>query len=672
MLRNGNKYILMLVSIIMLTACISQSRTSFIPPQDRESLLAEQPWPHNGFVASSWHNVEDEAADQRFMSVRTSALREQFAWLRENGYQPVSIAQIREAHQGGKPLPEKAVVLTFDDGYQSFYTRVFPILQAFQWPAVWAPVGSWVDTPADKQVKFGDEMVSREYFATWQQVREVARSRLVAVASHTWDSHYGIQANATGSLLPAYVNRAYFTDHARYETAAEYRERIRLDAVKMTEYLRTKAEVNPHVFVWPYGEANGIAIAELKKLGYDMFFTLESGLANASQLDSIPRVLIANNPSLKEFAQQIITVQEKPLQRVMHIDLDYIYDENRQQMDRNIDVLIQRVKDMQISTVYLQAFADPDGDGLVKEVWFPNRLLPMKADIFSRVAWQLRTRSGVNIYAWMPVLSWDLDPTLTRVKYLPTGEKKAQIHPEQYRRLSPFDDRVRAQVGMLYDDLAGHAAFDGILFHDDALLSDYEDASAAAIAAYQQAGFSGSLSEIRQNPEQFKQWTRFKSRALTDFTLELSARVKAIRGPHVKTARNIFALPVIQPESEAWFAQNYADFLKSYDWTAIMAMPYMEGVTEKSADQWLTQLTNQMKSIPQAKDKSILELQAQNWQKNGQHQAISSQQLAHWMSLLQLNGVKNYGYYPDNFLHNQPEIDVIRPEFSTAWYPKND
>lgn len=83
MLRNGNKYLLMLVSIIMLTACISQSRTSFIPPQDRESLLAEQPWPHNGFVAISWHNVEDEAADQRFMSVRTSALREQFAWLRE-------------------------------------------------------------------------------------------------------------------------------------------------------------------------------------------------------------------------------------------------------------------------------------------------------------------------------------------------------------------------------------------------------------------------------------------------------------------------------------------------------------------------------------------------------------------------------------------------------------
>ncbi|MCV6070202.1 poly-beta-1,6-N-acetyl-D-glucosamine N-deacetylase, partial [Escherichia coli] len=91
----------------------------------------------------------------------------------------------------------------------------------------------------------------------------------------------------------------------------------------------------------------------------------ESGLGNTSQLDSIPRVLIANNPSLKEFAQQIIGVQETSPERVMHIDLDYVYDADRQQLERNLDVLIQRVKDMQISSVYLQAFADPAGDGLV-------------------------------------------------------------------------------------------------------------------------------------------------------------------------------------------------------------------------------------------------------------------------------------------------------------------
>ncbi|NYY74465.1 hypothetical protein DMH88_08240 [Escherichia coli] len=102
-----------------------------------------------------------------------------------------------------------------------------------------------------------------------------------------------------------------------------------------------------------------------------------------------------------------------------------------------------------------------------------------------------------------------------------------------------------------------------------------------------------------------------------------------------------------------------------------MAMPYMEGVTEKSADQWLIQLTNQMKSIPQAKDKSILELQAQNWQKKWSASGyFFTTTRSHWMSLLQLNGVKKLWLLSRQFLHNQPEIDVIRPEFSTARYPK--
>ncbi len=48
--------------------------------------------------------------------------------------------------------------------------------------------------------------------------------------------------------------------------------------------------------------------------------------------------------------------------------------------------------------------------------------------------------------------------------------------------------------------------------------------------------------------------------------------------PQVKTARNIFALPLLEPESEAWFAQNLDDFLAAYDWTVPMAMPLMESV----------------------------------------------------------------------------------------------
>lgn len=66
----------------------------------------------------------------------------------------------------------------------------------------------------------------------------------------------------------------YFSNNERYETEAEYRSRIRQDAVKMTEKLKTNAGVNARVFVWPYGAANGIAIEELKNWVMTCLFTL--------------------------------------------------------------------------------------------------------------------------------------------------------------------------------------------------------------------------------------------------------------------------------------------------------------------------------------------------------------------------------------------------------------
>ena len=134
-----------------------------------------------------------------------------------------------------------------------------------------------------------------------------------------------------------------------------------------------------------------------------MAFTLNQGLANAANLDDIPRMLITGNPSLREFADQVAQVREPESMRVMHIDLDYVYDKNPAQQRKNIDVLIQRVFDMHITHVFLQAYADPKGDGNVQALYFPNRWLPMRADLFNFVAWQLQTRAAVSVYALMPL-----------------------------------------------------------------------------------------------------------------------------------------------------------------------------------------------------------------------------------------------------------------------------
>ncbi|MNV59491.1 Poly-beta-1,6-N-acetyl-D-glucosamine N-deacetylase precursor [compost metagenome] len=171
--------------------------------------------------------------------------------------------------------------------------------------------------------------------------------------------------------------------------------------------------------------------------------------------------------------------------------------------------------------------------------------------------------------------------------------------------------------------------------------------------------------------DQRQAWTRLKSRALVDFTLELSARVRAIRGAGVLTARNIFAQPVLDPRAEEWFAENVDDFLGAYDWTAPMAMPLMEGVAYADAAPWLDRLVDAMRRRPGALDRTVFELQSMDWRTahSGEAKAIDADVLASWMRRLKLRGALNFGYYPDDFIQDHPRLDAIRSQMTTAWLP---
>jgi biofilm PGA synthesis lipoprotein PgaB len=653
--------LLSLLAIAALVSACASGAPPFVHPRDRALPHAERPWPANSFVTVAYHDVQDADVDARYLAVRTERLVAHFGWLRENGYQPVSVDQILAARDGGTPLPPKAVLLTFDDGYRSFYDRVYPLLQATGWPAVLAPVGAWLDAPAGQTVDFGGQPTPRERFATWAQVAEMAASGLVEVGAHTNDLHQGVLANPQGNLQPAAAARRYDAASATYESDEAFTVRVDADVAAITARIRQVTGKVPRVWVWPYGTASGTALAVVQRHGYQMAVTLDEGLGHTGTLFNTPRLLVTGDPSVDQFAAAVVATQEPRVLRVAHVDLDYLYDADPAQQTRNFDHLVQRISDLGVNTVFLQAFADVQGDGTVHSVYFPNRWLPMRADLFNRVAWQLRTRSRVAVYAWMPVLAFDLDPALPRVQALAPPGRTAE--PGQYRRLSPFDATARARITDIYEDLARSAWFDGVLFHDDALLSDYEDASPGALAAYRQAGLPASVAELRADPAMHQRWTRFKTRALTDFTLHLAERVRAIRGPQVKTARNLFAMPMLAPESEAWFAQNLDDFLAAYDWTAPMAMPLMEQVPEGEADAWLDRVVDTITRRPGAVERTVFELQALDWRTG---QPVASERLAHWMRRLQVRGARSFGYYPDNFISGHPAIPAVRPVLSNS------
>ncbi len=634
------------------------------------------------FIALAYHNVEDHDPDQTFVGVSTDRLVVQLSWLQQNGYVPVTVDDLLAARDGRKALPDKAVLLTFDDGYESFYTRVLPILKVFHFPAVLALVGSWMEggpnsnvsynadkapPPPPGEVHFGDVDVTRNQFLTWNQVREIGASGLVEIASHSYAAHRGSDANPQGNSEPAVTTRHFDRATGIYENDARERQILKDDSARMAAKIKLETGKRPRVMVWPYGEHNELAISIAAANGMAISFTLADGVATVDRLSAVPRHLITPDPRVREFVSELRTFTDVAPVRVVQVDLDYVYDADPAQQERNVGQLVQRIYDMQINTVFLQAFADPNGTGLAREVYFPNRLLPMRADLFNRVSWQLRTRAHVQVFAWMPVLAFDFGDTVATVLTWNPATDTAAPDPKAYRRVSPFDASARSKVLMMYDDLARSAPFEGLLFHDDALLSDFEDASKPALAAYAKAGLPASIAAIRADPEMLKRWTKFKTEALIEFTGELTARAKIYRTP-LLTARNIYARPVLDNDSKDWFSQDLDRFLDSYDYTAIMAMPAMENVPERESEKWLRSLVATVATRRLGLKRSIFELQAVDW-RTSKASNVPSELLVKQMRLLLRLGALNFGYYPDDFVSGLPDQRTLHPAFSLQSYP---
>lgn len=614
-------------------------------------------------VTLCYHNVRDDVTgtlDKDSESTSTQNLATQFAWLKDHDYKVVSLQDVIDSRAGLKKLPDKAILLTFDDGYIGFYTRVYPLLKLFNYSAVFAIETKWLETPENEKVAYGAEFKNRNEFLTWAQTREMSESGLVEIASHSHDLHHGILANPQGNTQAAAITRLYDQKTHRYEDDVHYRKRIYDDLKRSSDIIYQRINKRPKAVVWPYGAFNKITQSIATELGMPVAFTLMSHTVNGQvNLAEIPRYLISQNPKIDIFADLV----RKPyadyeVLRIAHVDIDYIYDaKDSQQTIRNMGKLLDRIKSMNINTVYLQAFSDPDGDGNADGLYFPNRHLPMPEDLFNRIAWQLKTRSGVAVYAWLPVTAFNFKKMPKSWRVQEWKEGKRQLPDNTYKRLSFFNPEVHKVIGEIYEDIGKYANFAGVLFHDDALLTDYEDANPYAETYAKQHQLPESK-QLYQDPEQRMRWARLKTDALIDFTHYLADKVRVYR-PEIKTARNIYALPIINPESEEWFAQSFEKFLHNYDYTAIMAMPYMEKAEDPQL--WLENLIDKVGSYPTGFKKSVFELQSVNW---NTQEKISDDIMEQQMRLLMRKGGIQFGYYPDDFVQDSPGLNMLKRTIS--------
>ncbi len=664
--------------------------------------------PKGQFVTLCMHDVRDDVtpADADPYAINTQRLAALFDWMKQNHWHPISLQHILDAHAGKAPMPDNAVLLSWDDGLASIYSKVFPLLKAYQYPGMFALETDWLtrvqrgervayqgegaatdkapkstsamalDERQDKQsgnivqpgkVLYNGAEMGESGFATWPQLREMQESGLVEFASHTNDQHHGILANPQGNVEPATITRQYLPTLKRYETDREFHTRILNDLKTSAAIIQQEVGVRPRAIVWPYGAMNQEVEAIATEAGLFVSFGLgDRTLDNQTQTtQSYGRLLVMNDPSPVSVEDQVAqSITHRPaIERAVQVDLDYIFDADPKRVNDNLGQLLNRIQALRVRTVYLQAFADPEGTGNPKALYFPNSVLPMRADLFNRVVWQLRTRAGVRVFAWLPMLAYQLpDAALQARLAVKVKNSAGKIVPAErdYHRLSPFLPESLALIGQIYADLGKSCTgIQGVLIHDDAYLAEDEDASAHHPSA-RWPGTDNPLPSGVLTPRQ-------KTEALIAFgqAVVQKTRFYANASNPFSVARNLYARVVLDPSSEARFAQALDPFLAHYDHTALMAMPYLDG-TDEPPLQWLQKLALTVAEKPHGLQKVVFELQTKDWRNN---QWISGDTLKQWMQSLIRQGAVNLAYYPDDFLGDHPPFKPTFEGMSLNEFP---
>lgn len=145
------------------------------PPPPAEAQPEPEPEP-------AWHPpvprvpvlmYHEIAAGPNSLYVAPHELAAHLEYLTHKGYTPVTLEQVYLNFTGGGPLPERPVVLTFDDGYISFYTNAMPLLRQHGAAATLFVISGFVGKPG---------------YVTWDQVTEMAAEG-IEMGAHTVTHH---------------------------------------------------------------------------------------------------------------------------------------------------------------------------------------------------------------------------------------------------------------------------------------------------------------------------------------------------------------------------------------------------------------------------------------------------------------------------------------------------
>lgn len=197
------------------------------------------------------------------LSVTPADFASQMDWLAANAYHPIDFDDLRGYLLGHESLPEKPVVLTFDDGYRDMYTTAFPILRAHGFKAVSYVVSGFVNSPS--------------YVTTDQLLKMDANG--IQIGAHTV-SHADLTTLSAAGL--------------RHEV---------VDSKASLEALIVRPVLD---FCYPSGKFNDAVVSVVRAAGFETATTTQPGVSHTAGDRYIwTRVRVSGGESLAQFASNL-------------------------------------------------------------------------------------------------------------------------------------------------------------------------------------------------------------------------------------------------------------------------------------------------------------------------------------------------------------------------------
>jgi peptidoglycan/xylan/chitin deacetylase (PgdA/CDA1 family) len=207
-----------------------------------------------------YHGILNDPARQGTYVISERELDSDLKYLRDNGYGTVSTQDLIDYVNDGAPMPEKPVMLTFDDGYYNNYLYAFPLLKKYGMKAVVSIIGKYTDAST---------LAARDHPAyshiTWSQAAEMASSGFVEIQNHSYDLHT-IDTSRTASM------RVSGEPIEHYETV------LISDTVRLQALIDEHTGRIPTAYAYPYGLISRESVGILREIGIKCSFTACSGM----------------------------------------------------------------------------------------------------------------------------------------------------------------------------------------------------------------------------------------------------------------------------------------------------------------------------------------------------------------------------------------------------------